>query len=67
MSEKHSEARRFEPKDSLKFSQADVGPTPAPDLHVFGFFQIFGTFLFSSLAHRKRVINLYREYQVGIF
>ena len=37
MSVKDSEPRRFEPNFRLSFSQADLGPTSAPDLLFSGF------------------------------
>ena len=37
MSVKDSESRRFESKIGPSFSQADVGPTSAPDLFFSGF------------------------------
>ena len=61
MSVEDSESRRFEPKVGLRFSQADIGPTSAPDCF-FGLFQKLGTFFFSQRAHRKRVLNKFGGY-----
>ena len=51
-----SESRRFEPNIRLSFSQADLGPTSAPDslFSFFGVFHKFGTFRAHSNLYLKK-------------
>ena len=57
MSVEDSESRRFEPKIGLSFSQADVGPTSAPDLLFPGFSKSLEHIFFSQRAHKNRVLK----------
>ena len=56
---KDSESRRFEPNIGLNFSQADVGPTSAPDLRAFPKVR---NFFFSKRAHGKRILTIFGGY-----
>ena len=61
MSVEDSESRRFVPKIGLSFSQADVGPTSAPDLLFSGVSKSIELF-FSKRAHWKRALFCFGGY-----
>ena len=63
MNVEDSEFRRFEPNIRLSFSQADLGPTSAPDSLFSGFSKGLELF-FSKRAHRKRALF---SFSAGIF